>query len=206
MNSLFTVLTLLGTALAVAQNQVETFCASRTTEAYHSLKCDWGFVVNDPHRIENVEIQHEPSYHTYSRWVLDGRTYVFAYSDIDHQPEDIVADIYLAGDTGYKLAGNGRITGLVTGVSTARLTGGELPDIVFRFEGGQLQYMTVVRLSGETAQEVFRHGSSTMDIVSQPRPMIEAKGKIGNLVEQFAWDPRFKRFRKIGQHQWRKTR
>src|SRR5436309_11791298 len=100
MNSLLTGLTLLGTALAAPQNQVETFCASRTTAAYHSPKCDW-FVVNDPHRIENVEIHHEPSYHTYSRWVLDGRTYFFAYRDIDDQPEDIVADIYLAGDTGY---------------------------------------------------------------------------------------------------------
>jgi hypothetical protein len=86
------------------------------------------------------------------------------------------------------------------------LTGGELPDIVFRFEDGQLQYITIVRLSDKTAQEVFRYGSSAMDILSQPTPMIEAKGKIGNLVEQFAWNPRSKKFRKIGPLRWRKTR
>ena len=54
-----------------------------------------GISGNDPHTIENVAIRHEPSYHTYSRWVLDGLTYVIAYRDIDDQPEDIVMDIYL---------------------------------------------------------------------------------------------------------------
>jgi len=154
MNLLLTGMALLSASLGLPQSDDATFCASRTTAAYHSPKCDW-FVVKDPNRIEGLEIQHEPSYHTYSRWVLDGRTYVIAYRDIDYQPEDIVADIYLAVDNGYKLVGRARIFGLVTDVSTARLTGGELPDIVFRFLGGQLQYIVIVRLSRETAREVF---------------------------------------------------
>src|SRR5947207_10734031 len=48
-------------------------------------------------------------------------------------------------------------------------------------------YIIVVRLSDETTREVFDYGASIMDILTQPRPMIEARLKFGNLVQQFAW-------------------
>ena len=39
-----------------AQSQESNFCASRTTAAYHSPKCNWGWVVHEPNRIEGVKI------------------------------------------------------------------------------------------------------------------------------------------------------
>jgi len=149
MNRLITIVLAAITVLltsAVTYGKQSDYCASRTTEAYHSPKCNWGFVVKDPHRIEGVRIPHKPSYHTYSLWVLGSRRYVFAYRDIGGQPDDMVVDIYRAGNGRYALLGNARITGIVTDVSTARLTGSGLPDVVFRFEGGQLQYLEIVRL------------------------------------------------------------
>ncbi len=91
---------------ALVANAQADFCSSRTPEAYHSPKCDWGWVVNDPHRVERLKIPHEPSYHTYSRSVLDGRTYVFAYRDIDQKPDDMAADVYLAVGNRHKLLGS----------------------------------------------------------------------------------------------------
>jgi hypothetical protein len=179
-----------------------TFCASRTPEALHSPKCPHSFVVKDPHRVDDVTIQHSPPYHTYSRWVLSGRGYVFAYRDIDEQPEDMAVDIYRVAHNRYLLVGSARIPGVVTNVSTVRLTGGKLPDVVFRFEGGQLKYIEVVRLADNTAREVFRYGASTIDITSNSEPVIEAISKIANLVEQFAWDARSGKFRKVEQHPW----
>jgi hypothetical protein len=141
-----------------AQRKESDFCASRTTEAYHSPKCSWGWVVHDPHRVEDVKIPHRSQYHTYSRWVFDGRTYILAYRDIDQQPADMAADVYLANGDRYKLVGSVEHLGeIVTGVSEARLTGAALPDIIFREDCGELQCVVVVRFSDETARQVFRY-------------------------------------------------
>lgn len=187
------------------QTEQTGFCASRTPQALHSPQCKWAFVVQDPHRVNDVKIPHEPVYHTYSQWVLGGQTYIFAYRDIEQQPEDMMVDIYLAGNRGYKRVGNVEITGMVTRVFTAKLTGDNVPDVVFGYEGGELHYLTVVRVSGGEARQVFRYGASTMDVVSQPKPMILATSRVANLVEQFAWDPQTEKFRKIEQHPLRKT-
>jgi hypothetical protein len=189
------------TASAGAQSKESAFCASRTTEAYHSPKCDWGWVVHDPHRVEDVKIPHEPQYHTYSRWMLNGHTYntyIFAYRDIEQQPSDMAADIYVADGDRYKLVGSVEHLGeIVTGVSDARLTGAVLPDIVFREDCGELQCVVVVRFSDETARQVFRYGASKIDVLSEPKPVIVARSKLANQVEQFAWDPQAEKFRKI---------
>lgn len=188
------------------QTEHTDFCASRTTEAYHSPKCNWGWVVHDPHRAADVKIPHDPSYHTYSRWMLGDRAYVFAYRDIDQLPEDMAADIYLARDTQYKLVGSIQHLGeIVAGVSEARLTGAVLPDVVFREDCGELQCVVVVRFSDETAKEVFWYGASQMEIAIQPKAMIVAKSRVANVVEEFAWDPQAEKFRKIEQHPWRKA-
>jgi len=177
------------TAGAGAHSKKSDFCASRTTEAYHSPKCDWRWVVHDPHRVEDVQIQHEPLYHTYSRWVLDGQTYVFAYRDIDRRPDDMAADVYLANGDRYKLVGSVEHLGeIVTGVSEVRLTGAFLPDVVFREDCGQLNCVVVVRFSDETARQVFRYGASKIDVLSEPKPMIVATSKIANQIQQFAWE------------------
>jgi len=185
------------------QTEQAGFCESRTPQALHSPKCELAFVVQDLHRTDNVKIPHEPVYHTYSRWELDGRAYIFAYRDIDQRPDDMMADIYLAASGGYKRIGSIEITGMVTGVSTANLTGGNVPDILFQYEGGELHYLTIVRLSGGRVQQVFRYGASAIDVLSQPKPVIEATSKVANLVEQFAWDPHAAKFRKIEQHPFR---
>jgi hypothetical protein len=180
-----------------AQNKESSFCASRTTEAYHSPKCDWGWVIHDPHRVEEVKIPHEPQYHTYSRWMLKGHTYILAYRDIDQQPSDMAADVYVADGDRYKLVGSVEHLGeIVTGVSEARLTGA-VPDILFREDCGQLQCVVVVHFSDETARQVFRYGASKLDVVSKPKPMIVATSKLAKEVEQFAWDPQTEKFRKI---------
>jgi hypothetical protein len=188
------------TTSAGAQSKPSGFCASRTTAAYHSPKCDWGWVVHDPHRVEGMKIPHDPQYHTYSRWLLEGHSYIFAYRDIDEQPSDMAADIYVAESKGYELAGSVEHLGeIVTGVSEVALTGA-VPDILFREDCGQLHCVVVVRFSDETAKQVFRYGASKLDVVWEPTPMIVATSKFTNQSEQFAWDPQTEKFRKIEQH------
>lgn len=180
-----------------AQDNQSDFCASRTSKAYHSPKCNWGWVVHDPKRVENVNIPHHPAYHTYSRWVLDGRAYVLAYRDIDRSPEDVAADIYLVQKE-YELVGTVEHLGeIVRGVSLEKLTNGILPDLVFREDCGQLQCLVVVRFSHIGAKQVFRYGASRIDVLSEPKPVIIATSKLANRVEQFAWDTQAGEFRKI---------
>jgi hypothetical protein len=194
------------TAAGGAQNKESGFCSSRTTEAYHSPKCDWGWVVHDPHRVEDVKIPHEPQYHTYSRWMLDGRTYFFAYRDIDQQPGDMAADIYLAQNTHHKLVGSVQHLGeIVTGVFTARLTQAALPDVVFREDCGELQCVVVVRFSDEVARQVFWYGASKVEVTTQPKPMIVTRSSLPNLVEEFAWNLKSGKFVKIRQYPWHKV-
>jgi len=194
------------TSAGGSQSKNSAFCSSRTTEAYHSPKCDWGWVVHDPHRVEDVKISHAPQYHTYSRWMLEGHTYIFAYRDIDQQPGDMAADIYLAKDNNYKLVGSIQHLGeIITDVSEARLTGAILPDIIFREDCGELQCVVVVRFSDETAKQVFSYGDGLIEVLQQPKPEIIATSKVANLVEQFAWDPETEKFRKIEQYPLRKT-
>src|SRR5215469_4647532 len=182
---------------AAAQDNSSEFCSSRTTEAYHSPKCDW-FVVHDPQRVDDVKIPHRPAYHTYSRWVVDGQTYILAYRDVDQQPQEMMVDVYLEGSSGgYKLVGSIRIAGVVNGVSIEKLTGSLIPDIVFRVESGQLQYVDVLRFAEGKAKEVFWYGASELEITTQPKAMIVARSKLSNVVEEFAWDPRTNRFAKI---------
>lgn len=199
------ILALLFFSSAMAQEKRSEFCSSRTAMAYHSPDCEWGYVVRDPQRVEDVKIPHKPAYHTYSRWVLDGHTYIFAYRDVERQPDDMAADVYVTSDGGHKLVGTARIPGIVTGVTTAKLTGGELPDVIIRFESGQLQYVDVLRFSAGTAHQVFQYGASTIELVPQPTPMFEATSRVANLVEQFAWDSRSGKFSKISQRVWTKS-
>jgi hypothetical protein len=174
-----------------------TDCSSRDALTYHSPRCNWGYVVRDPNRTDNITIDHDPPYHTYSRWVLNNETYVFAYRDVDGQPDDMIADIYETRNPGYKLIGDVRIPGIVSNVSFARLTGGELPDVVFRFQGGELQYVDVVRFAAGSAQEVFQYGASTIKIISKPKPMIEAESKKAGLSERFAWNSSTMKFARV---------
>ncbi len=191
---------------AAAQREDSDFCGSRTTLAYHSPKCDWGWVVHDPNRVENLRIPHKPPYHTYSRWTLDDGRYVFAYRDIDQQPSDMAADIYLASDTHYKLIGSVQHLGeIVTGVFTARLTGAALPDVVFREDCGELQCIVVTRFSDKTAKQVFWYGATEIEITKEPTPMIIARSNISNLVEEFAWKSKAGTFVKTREYAWRKT-
>lgn len=194
------------TAAVGAQNKDSAFCSSRTTEAYHSAKCDWGWVVHDPRRVEDVKIPHEPLYHTYSRWVLDSQSYILAYRDIDHRPDDMAADVYLATGNRYKLVGSVQHLGeIVTEVFDARLSGAILPDVVFREDCGELQCVVVVRFSGETANQVFWYGASKVEVTTQPKPMIVARSSLPNLVEEFAWDLKSGKFVKIRQYAWHKA-
>jgi hypothetical protein len=186
------------------QDSSSEFCSSRTTEAYHSPKCNL-FVVHDPQRVENLRISHKPAYHTYSRWVLDGKTYVLAYRDIDRQPQEMMVDLYLAEASGYNLAGSVRIAGVVNAVSTERLTGSASPDIVFRVDSGQLQYLDVVRFSDGKAKEVFWYGASEIETETEPQPTIVAKSKLSNLIEEFAWDSKSSKFVKAREYAWHKT-
>jgi hypothetical protein len=176
------------------QNSAPEFCASRTTEAYHSAKCDWGWVVHDPRRVTDVKISHVPKYHTYSRWVLGDQTYILAYRDMDNSPDDMAADIYRADDGGRKLIGSVQHLGeIITDVFDAKLTGTAIPDVVFRLACGTLQCIIVVRFSNEKPQEVFRHGASKIEIFPRPKPMIVANTKHA-VVEQFVWDVKGEKF------------
>ena len=189
----------------MAQNAQPEFCSSGTSEAYHSPNCGWGFVVHDPHRVEDVSIPHKPAYHTYSRWALNGHTYVFGYRDIDQQPEDMAVDIYLATDgSGLQLIGSTRIPGLLTDVSTARLTFGILPDVVFYLQSGELTWLEVVRITDQQAKEVFWYGASQIDISVEPTPTIVAKSRLANRIEQFAWDSHSQKFKKVREYTWHK--
>jgi hypothetical protein len=158
-------------------------------------------VVHDPNRVDHVKIPHKPPYHTYSQWVLGDQTYIFAYRDIDQQPEDMVAGIYLLSGAHYKLVGSIEHLGeIVTGVLTATLTGAALPDVVFREDCGELHCVVVVRFSDQTAKQIFSFGDRIIELRQQPKATIIATSRIANQVQEFAWDPRTEKFRKIEQH------
>jgi hypothetical protein len=135
----------------IGREKVEEFCSSRTTSSYHSPQCD-RWVVHDQNRVADVRIPHKPEYHTYSRWKLGDRTYVLAYRDVDQQPSDMVADIYLVNEEGYRRVGKISVHDIVTDVSAWSLTESEVPDLVFRAACGHLQCVFVVRFANGTAQ------------------------------------------------------
>jgi len=195
-------------ALALALSQSPTrqsgFCDSLTTDAYHSPKCNL-YVVHDPRRVDDIKIPHTPRYHTYSRWVLDHQTVVLAYRDVDKDPMNMVADAYLANGGEYEFLGSAKIPGMVTDVSSAELTGGDLPDIVFFFDGGQLKYVDVLRFSKGKAQDVFEYAASKIEVSTEPKPKIVATSKLSNLVEEFAWDSGSQEFTTISKRPWHKA-
>jgi hypothetical protein len=103
---------------ANAQGKDSEFCSSHTTTACHSSSCD--LFVHDSQRVKEVTIPHKPAYHTYSRWELAGKTFIFAYRDVEYQPSGMVADIYLASGTAYVLIGKIKGIGdIVSDVATA---------------------------------------------------------------------------------------
>jgi hypothetical protein len=117
----------------------------------------------------------------------------------------MMADVYLVASSGDKLVGSIRIAGVVSGVSTEKLTGSAIPDIVFRVESGQLRYIDVLRFSEGKAKEVFWYGASEMETATEPKPMIMARSKLSNLVEEFAWDSKSSKFIKTREYAWHKA-
>jgi hypothetical protein len=197
-------LSALALALSQAPAKQSESCDSFTTEAYHSPKCNQ-YVVHDPKRADDIKIPHSPPYHTYSRWALGDQTVVLAYRDVDKDPTDMVADAYLANGGKYEFLGSAKIPGMVTDVSSAELTGGDLPDIVFHFDGGQLKYVDVLRFSKGKAQNVFQYAASKIEVSTEPKPKIVATSKLSNVVEEFAWDSRSQEFRTTSTRPWHKA-
>jgi len=197
-------LSVLALALTQAPAKQSEFCDSFTTGAYHSPKCNQ-YVVHDPKRADDINIPHSPPYHTYSQWALGDQTVVLAYRDVDKDPMNMVADAYLAKGGKYEFLGSAKIPGMVTDVSSAELTGGDLPDIVFHFDGGQLKYVDVLRFSKGKAQDVFQYAASKIDVSKEPKPKIIATSKLSNMVEEFAWDSHSQQFTTISKRPWHKT-
>jgi hypothetical protein len=185
----------------IGREKVEEFCSSHTTASYHSPQCDL-WVVHDRNRVADVRIQHKPEYHTYSRWRLGEQTYVLAYRDVDSQPSDMVADIYLVNEEGYRRVGKISVHDIVTDVSALALTEGEVPDLVFRAACGHLQCMFIVRFADGMAQQVFSYGASQIELSSEQKPKVLAKSTLANLVEEFSWDARAGGFRQVREYRW----
>lgn len=185
----------------IGKEKVSEFCSSYTTAAYHSPQCDL-WVVHDPNRVEEVKIPHRPEYHTYSRWVIGEQTYILAYRDVDYQPSDLVADVYLAGSAGNSLIGTIPVYDVVRDVSLVKLNGGETPDLVFRTSCGQLECVFVMHFAKGKAQEVFQYAASKIEILDGKSPEIVAKSRLANLVEEFVWDPKAREFKKTREYRW----
>jgi hypothetical protein len=185
----------------IGKEKVSEFCSSWTTAAYHSPQCDL-WVVHDPNRVEDVKIAHHPEYHTYSRWTLGEHAYILAYRDVDFQPSDMVADVYLAGSTGNSLAGKISIYDIVSDVSLVKLNGGETPALAFRASCGQLECVFVLHFAEGKAQEVFQYAASKIEVLDGDIPEIVAKSRLSNLVEAFAWDSKLNEFKKIREYRW----
>jgi hypothetical protein len=197
------VVLLLGSRIAwpsLSQPDEQT-CSQRSTATYHSPKCGWGYVVNDPGRIEDVTIPHDPPYHTYSRWVIRARTYIFAYRDVDNRPDDMRVDIY-QGNAGGKVVASIAITGLETHVFSANLTGRDSSDIIFKYMGGELQYLSIVRFADDSIKDVFDCAASTIDILPGPEPKIVARYNVANVVREFVWRGASDKFVKAREFPW----
>ena len=185
----------------IGREQVQEFCSSHTTASYHSPQCD-RWVVHDQNRVADVLIPHKPEYHTYSRWKLGDQTYVLAYRDVDAHPADMVADIYLVNEEGYRRVGKISVHDIVMDVSALPLTDGEIPDLVFRAACGHLQCVFVVRFAKGMAQEVFSYGASQIEISAERKPRVLARSTMANLVEEFGWDARAGEFREVREYRW----
>lgn len=180
-------------------------CSERTTATYHSPKCGWGYVVDDPGRLENISISHDPPYHTYSRWVIRGRAYIFAYRDVGNRPDDMRVDIYRERDQN-RIAATIAITGLETHVFSTNMTGPDSSDIVFRYLGGELQYVTIMRFTDDSIKDVFDCVASSIDISPWPKSKIVARYRISNIVKEFVWGSASDSFVKTAEFPWRSSR
>jgi hypothetical protein len=185
----------------IGKEKVSEFCSSYTTAAYHSPQCDL-WVVHDPNRVEDVKILHRPAHHTYSRWTVGDQAYILAYRDVDHQPSDMVADIYLVSEARNNLIGNIRVYDAISDVLEMRLTGGDVPDLLFRSSCGQLECVFVLHFEDGKAQRVFQYAASKIEIMGGKTPEIAAKSKLANLVQEFAWDPKAKEFKETREYRW----
>ncbi|MEW6079060.1 MAG: hypothetical protein AB1724_14710 [Thermodesulfobacteriota bacterium] len=204
MRSKMTCLTIIILFIAAPSVVKSDFCDDRTTESYHAPSCNKIWVVRDPNRIDNLQIDHKPSYHTYSRWVIDEQTYIIAYRDIDYDPNDMVADIYLSGNGSYTLVGDIAIKGNVVNVFAAKLTSNMHHDLVFRFNSGQLQYVSVVKIINQKIIKVFEYGGTEIEINSEKNPMIIIKSKTPNIIQQYIWDSANSKFFKAQEFPWHK--
>lgn len=198
--TIFIVILLILTPTIVKSN----FCDEKTTEAYHSPLCKKSWVVKDPNRVVDVHIVHDPFYHTYSRWIIDKQTYIFAYRDIDYDPNDMVADIYLVKNNSYIPVGIIEIPGYVVNVFTAKLTSKGFQDVSFRSDAGKLQYISIVRLTEGKAEKVFEYGASEIEVKNEDNPLILAKAKTSNIIEQYIWDYANNKFILTKKFPWHK--
>ena len=187
----------------IGKGKVSEFCSSRTTAAYHSPQCDL-WAVHDPNRVEDVKIDHRPAYHTYSRWMLGEQTYILAYRDVDYQPSDMVADVYLGSNGANSLAGKISVYEAVRDVSALKLTRGVEPDLVFRASCGELECIFVLHFTEGKAREVFQYAASKIEIVDGANPKIVAKSRLANSVQEFVWDSRAKEFKQSKEYRWHK--
>jgi len=185
----------------IGKKKVSEFCSSYTAAAYHSPQCDQ-WVVHDPNRVEDVKIAHQPAYHTYSRWILGDQTYLLAYRDVDYQPADMVADVYLASEGANSLVGKLSVFEIVSDVSAVKLTGGEVPDLLFRASCGQLECLSVLRFTKGKAREVFQYAASKIEIVDGAAPKIVVESRLANLVQEFVWDSKAKEFKESREYSW----
>jgi hypothetical protein len=185
----------------IGKKKVSEFCSSYTAAAYHSPQCDQ-WVVHDPNRVEDIKIAHLPAYHTYSRWILGDQTYILAYRDVDHQPSDMIADVYLASNGANSLVGKIPVYDAVSDVSLLKVTKGEEHDLVFSASCGQLECVFVLHFAEGKAKEIFQYAASKIEIVDGTTPKIVAKSRLANLVEEFVWDSKAKEFKRSREYRW----
>jgi hypothetical protein len=194
-----------GIALMLVGQSSQTqsdFCQSRTPAALHSEKCPNAFVENDAGKIQDILIQHSPVYHTYSRWDLNGRTFVLAYWDRDNDPINVQADVYAAtkdlnGESQYKKLLTIPAFETVDHVFARDLIGKGSEQLVVVSWEGQLEAVRIVQFNGDQARLVFDYAGTKIQFTDKAPYNILVYAKSTNLTELFQWSESRRRFYRV---------
>ena len=184
----------IGLLLAAQSSQLPSdFCqSSRTTAALHSANCPNAFVEKDAGKVDGIQIEHSPPYHTYSRWDLNGHSYIVAYWDQDNDPVNVQADIHLSRR---QLDGTFKYDRLLTipafetveRVSTQEFTGDGSKQLVVVSLEGQLEVARIVRFASDGARLVFNRSGTRIQFTDKVPAEILVYANAANETELFRW-------------------
>jgi hypothetical protein len=177
-------------------------CSLKTPESLHSDSCPYSLVESDAGKIASLHLQHNPAYHTYSRWNVSLQNYILAYWDENNELLALYIDLYRENRDSYGHYTYTKIGTLpayerVERVLTHDLVGDGRQQLIILSEMGQLESIRIVKIDGNTARIVLDTAGTTVKIVDKPTAAVLVYAKTPNQTEVFKWAAQDRKFKRI---------